>query len=156
MIRLEPMTSEELRAYLERSIPEYAQDHVASGRWRAEDAVARSRAEHDELLPNGVATPDHYLRTVWDAEGKVRVGEVWYALQRQEGSPQLFVYWIGIDEAHRRNGYASEVLREVEREARRLGASRVALHVFGGNAGARALYERLGFVTTNVLMAKPV
>ena len=156
MIRLAPMTPEELRSYLERSIPEYAQSHVESGRWRAEDAVARSRAEHDELLPNGVATPDQYLRTVWDAEQGVRVGEVWYALQRQEGSPQLFVYWIGIEEAHRRRGYATDVLREVEREARRLGASRVALHVFGGNTGARALYERLGFVTTNVLMAKTV
>jgi ribosomal protein S18 acetylase RimI-like enzyme len=156
MIQLVPMTPRELQAFLERSIPEYAAEHVRAGRWRKEDSVERSRAEHEHLLPNGVESPDNYLRTVVDPERGERVGEVWYTLQKQEGWPQLFVYWIGIDENHRRRGYASEVLRKVEEEARRLGASRVALHVFGDNTGARTLYEKLGYSTTNVLMAKPV
>lgn len=150
------MTPGELQVYLERSIPEYAADHVRSGRWKPEDAVERSRAEHQQLLPRGVETPDNYLRTVLDPDLGERIGEVWYALQRQEGSPRLFVYWIGIAEAHRRKGYASAVLLEVENEARRLGATRVVLHVFGDNLGARALYEKLGYSTTNLLMAKPV
>jgi len=156
MIRLEPMTPDELQAYLDRSVPEYAADHVRSGRWRPEDAVERSRAEHQQLLPKGVDTPDQYLRTVVDPDVGERVGEVWYALQRQDGSPQLFVYWIGIAERHRRKGYASAVLLQVEDEARRLGAARVVLHVFADNVGARALYETLGYSTTNLLMAKSV
>jgi len=154
MVRLVPMTAPELQKFLESSIPEYAQDWVRSGRWKPEDALERSREEHAQLLPQGVETPDQYLRTVWEEAGGERVGEVWYGLQRQEGWDQLFLYWIGIRPEHRRRGYAADVLREVESEARRLGAVRLGLHVFAENAGARALYERIGFVTTNLLMAK--
>jgi predicted GNAT family acetyltransferase len=32
----------------------------------------------------------------------------------------------------------------------------ISLHVFGFNHGARRLYERLGFETTSVYMAKKV
>jgi ribosomal protein S18 acetylase RimI-like enzyme len=156
MIRLSPMTSDEYRAFVETLIPDYAEGHVRAGRWKAADAVEKSRAEVEQLLPHRAETPDQYLRIVRDAASGERVGEVWYALQRQEGWPQLFVYWIGIDPAARRKGYATAVFAELEAEARRLGASRTALHVFGDNRGAIALYERLGFQTTNLLMAKSV
>jgi ribosomal protein S18 acetylase RimI-like enzyme len=39
-------------------------------------------------------------------------------------------------------------------EARRLELSGIGLHVFGHNAGARLLYERLGYETTNLNMFK--
>jgi ribosomal protein S18 acetylase RimI-like enzyme len=149
------MTPEEFRLFLDRSVPDYARSHVQAGRWKESEAVDRSRAEYAQLLPQGIDTPDNFLRTVQDERG-ARVGEVWFALRKQEGWPLMFVYWIGIDEAHRRKGYASEVLRVVEGEAKRLGAPRVALHVFGDNVAARALYEKLGYATTNVIMAKPV
>ena len=153
MVRLRPMTPEEFRAFLDWSVPDYAQANVRAGRWKESDAVDRSRAEYAQLLPQGVDTPDNFLRTIIDEQG-ARVGEVWFALQKQEGWPQLFVYWIGIDERHRRRGYATEVFRIVEGEAKRLGAARVALHVFGDNTAARALYERLGYAAKNVIMAK--
>ncbi len=154
MVELVPMSAEELRQFLAWSIPNYAEGHVRSGRWKEAEALERSRAEHAQLLPRGVETPDHYLRTVRDERRGERVGEVWYALQRSEGAPLLFIYWIGIDPAHRRKGYATEVFASVEKEARRLGAARVALHVFGDNDGARAFYAKLGYVETNVVMAK--
>jgi ribosomal protein S18 acetylase RimI-like enzyme len=34
------------------------------------------------------------------------------------------------------------------------GNTQLRLHVFGNNAVARALYESLGFQTTNVMMSK--
>jgi ribosomal protein S18 acetylase RimI-like enzyme len=150
------MSDDELQGFLERSIPDYAEAHVRAGRWKPEDAVERSRAEHAQLLPQGVRTPDHYLRTVREGPSGPRVGEVWFALQRQEGWPQLFVYWVGIDPDQRRRGYATEVFRLIEAEAKRLGAARLALHVFGENSGARTLYEKLGYRVTNLIMVKPV
>lgn len=156
MVRLEPMTPAEFDAWLAWSIPYYADAHVRSGRWRREDAVERSRAEHGHLLPKGRETPDHYFFTLHDERTNERVGELWFALQRQEGWPQLFIFWIGIDEAHRRRGHAASALAAVEAEAKRLGAVRVALHVFGDNAGARALYGRSGFVEADLVMAKAV
>jgi len=154
MVTLVDMTPGEFRGFLERSIPDYAQALARSGRWAAANALERARAEYAQLLPNGVETPNHYLRTVHDAGVDGRVGEVWYAFQQQESWPQLFLHWIGIDEPYRRRGYASEVLRQLELEAGRRGAVRIALHVFGDNATARTFYERMGYQATNILMAK--
>lgn len=155
MIRLEPMTDTELAAYLERSIPEYAQDHVRAGNWEESRALELSRAEHDELLPKGVRTPDNFLFTIHDDDrGGSRVGEVWYALHRERVRPQVFIFWLGVDEKFRGQGIGTQVLRLVEAEAEKLGADSVALHVFGSNTRAQALYRRLGFQPTHVSMAK--
>ena len=35
-----------------------------------------------------------------------------------------------------------------------MGLAAISLHVFGHNTAARALYEKLGFVTKSVLMSK--
>jgi ribosomal protein S18 acetylase RimI-like enzyme len=35
-----------------------------------------------------------------------------------------------------------------------MGIQKVTLHVFGDNTVARSLYRKLGFVETNVVMAK--
>jgi RimJ/RimL family protein N-acetyltransferase len=41
-------------------------------------------------------------------------------------------------------------------QARELGADKVELHVFGHNQGARALYEKLGYTPTSIVMVKPL
>jgi ribosomal protein S18 acetylase RimI-like enzyme len=156
VLRLDPMTPEELDRWLAHAIPAYAEDHVRAGRWDAANALELSRAEHARLIPQGVATPDQFLRTLRDAASGQVVGELWYALRKEGARTDLFVYWIGIAEAHRRRGYAREALRALEPEAKRLGADRIALHVFGENTGAQALYRSLGYEVTNLLMAKPV
>ncbi len=156
MARLDPMTPEEYRAFLEWIVPEYANDHVRAGRWRPNDALERSRAEFDQLLPQGVETADHFLRTIHDEQTGTRVGEVWYALRELEGWPMVFVYWIGILKDHRRKGYAAQAFREIESEAKKLGAERIALHVFSDNEGAIAFYRQLGYIPTDLIMSKRV
>jgi RimJ/RimL family protein N-acetyltransferase len=44
----------------------------------------------------------------------------------------------------------------LEEEARRLGAPRIELNVFGGNEPARALYHKLGYREDAVVMSKPL
>ena len=46
------------------------------------------------------------------------------------------------------------VPQAAEAEVRRLGLYGIGLHVFGHNSGARLLYERLGYRTTNINMFK--
>ena len=156
MVRLRPMTGDELVAFRSWSERQYAEDQTRSGRWVASEAEAKARAEFDQLLPEGLGTPDHFLRIILDDTTGQAVGEVWYNLQRQVGAGQLFVYWIGIAEEHRRRGLGSDVLRLLEREAVDLGVHRLALHVFGENTAAQGLYRKMGFVPTNVLMAKTI
>jgi ribosomal protein S18 acetylase RimI-like enzyme len=153
VVALRPMTAEEFDAYQEGSVRDFAEHRVRNGNWTPEEALERSRAEFRRLLPQGLATPDHHFRSAFDAEG-TRVGEVWYCRQA-EARPIVFVYWLGVREEHRRRGHASAILREVEREAVRLGADRVGLHVFGDNAPGLALYRKLGFTATELRMERP-
>ncbi len=59
-----------------------------------------------------------------------------------------------IYEDYRRRGYATQALRAIEEKARELGLNNIALHVFGHNDGARVLYEKVGYVVTDFIMAK--
>jgi [ribosomal protein S18]-alanine N-acetyltransferase len=66
-------------------------------------------------------------------------------------------FWLVFDEIHINNvavlprfrggGMGSAILRHVLAQARELGANRATLEVRASNAGARRLYERLGFRT---------
>ncbi len=154
MIRVEPMDAARFASFLEESIVRYAEENVRTGRWETAHAVESSRTEHARLLPQGLATPHEYLRTIVAGDPGERVGDLWYSHRSEGGPRQVWIFWIGIDPAHRRRGYAAEALAIVEAEARRLGSTRVGLHVFAFNAGARALYERLGYAATNLVMWK--
>lgn len=64
-------------------------------------------------------------------------------------------FWLVFEEIHINNvalrpalrgqGLGTALMRRVLREARQLGARRATLEVRASNAGARRLYERLGF-----------
>lgn len=56
-----------------------------------------------------------------------------------------------------KRNYASDKVRAnnlTEQEAKNLGLKEIGLHVFGFNAPAIALYESLGYKTTDLVMAK--
>jgi ribosomal protein S18 acetylase RimI-like enzyme len=153
MVTLQPMTEAELQRYLEPAIVEYAQGHVKDGQWTEAEAVEKSRKEFRDLLPQGVATPNHYLFTLLN-EAQQPVGMLWFARRESQGHPMAFVYDVRIDEAFRRRGYASQAFREMENKVRELGWNRISLHVFGNNHAAIDLYTKVGYEVTNVLMAK--
>ena len=154
MVRLIPMTAQESLAFLERNDRWYADERVRVGSWDAAEALALAKAETAQLLPQGLDTPDQFLRAVYDEARRERVGEVWYCIQKAHARPEVFVYWVGINEGHRRRGIATEVLREVETEARKIGAGRILLSTAGDNAPALALYTRLGFHPSSLTMTK--
>ena len=152
MIRFEPMTEAQFDTFRKQSIPEYAADSVRSGRWLEEEALEAARAEYDDLLPKGLATPDHYLCAVVDTAEDERVGYIWYAHDARRDRVRL--YDIRIDEMYRGQGYGLEAMEHLEEEAEGLGAKRIRLHVFANNDAARALYERLGYKITNLMLSK--
>ena len=153
-MRLVPMSEADYTAYLERLLPEYAAEHVRAGNWPAGHAEAMAQAQLQAILPDGVHTPDHYLYLL-RVEGETDpVGQLWLGVMRQSGSPRAFIYDIEIYERFRRRGYATQALQAAEDQARELGLNSIALHVFGHNTGARALYEKLGYAVTDLVMAK--
>ena len=143
-------------AYLESAVAGYAEDNVASGRWPAEGALARSRADFEESLPQGLATPDNFLFEIMsEAEGPP-VGFLWFAVVEKNGVQSAFVYDIEVKAEYRRRGYARAALEAVEPLARELGLSSIGLHVFAHNTGAHTLYGSLGYRVTGMNMLKPL
>jgi len=55
------------------------------------------------------------------------------------------VYAVHVDEAYRRRGFATQIVRTVLREGRRHGAGHAYLQVVSDNAAARSVYEQCGF-----------
>jgi ribosomal protein S18 acetylase RimI-like enzyme len=145
------MTPAEFEAFSSASAVAFAADLVRAGLVDEASALGEARSRRDEVLPNGLDTPDHFFRAVLNERTGARVGEVWYAFLP---GGQAFVYWIGIDAAQRGRGYGTATLRWLEEEARRNGQRSIGLHVFGHNPRAHALYQRLGFRPTDIRMAK--
>lgn len=153
---LVPMAQAEFLAFVEETVPAYAADKVACGQWREAEALALSRKEFAELLPQGLATPGHHLYTLHDAASGDAVGRLWIAEQQRAGSLVAYVYDIAIAPAHRRKGHATRAFEALEAETRALGLEGIALHVFGHNRDAQALYEKLGYRPTNIHMFKDI
>jgi ribosomal protein S18 acetylase RimI-like enzyme len=152
-IQLEPMTQVEFDEWLPTAIVEYAHEHVVDGRWSDEEAVEKSRAEHEKLLPQGLATPEHHFWTITRSSDRKAVGLLWVQMM-QTPRPHAFVYNIEVYPDFRRRGYAEAAMMELEVVARQMGAETIRLHVFGHNAAARPLYVKLGYEPTNIVMAK--
>ena len=157
-VRLSPLTETRLKEYLESLIVEYARDHVRDGQWSEGESLERARKEVATLLPQGTATPGHYLRAIVSLPREEEVGRIWYArtTRGEGGPPHLFIYDLLVLESQRGHGYGEAALRALEPVARGLGVDRIALHVFGHNSGAIRLYERVGYRPTNILMSKAV
>lgn len=149
------MTRAQFDAWLPGAIATYAHETAASGRWTEEESVERSREEHERLLPQRLATPNHHLWSITRVSDHKAVGVLWIEAQQSPG-PTAFVYNVEIYPEFRRRGYAEQAMTELEGAARSLGLRQIRLHVFGHNSAARPLYEKLGYEPTNIIMVKRI
>lgn len=150
---LAPMNEEQYAAFIARTIDEFAADKVRSGQWAQDEAIEQSRRALAALLPQGRSTADNFLFSVLDDQA-TPAGTLWIGVKEYAGKRAAYIYDIWIAPEFRRRGHATRALAAAEEEARKLGLCGVGLHVFGHNAGARALYTTLGYQETNVNLFK--
>jgi ribosomal protein S18 acetylase RimI-like enzyme len=155
-IRLDPITDEEFAAWLPPAVRTLAQEHVTSGQWTPQDALAFSKAQFMRLLPDGPRSDQQYLYTIRDAADGAAVGTLWIGMRLKAGIPEAYVYDLVVGEDDRGRGYGRAAMLACAERAAELGAQSLGLHVFGHNARARALYTSLGFVETNINMSLPL
>jgi ribosomal protein S18 acetylase RimI-like enzyme len=152
MVRLVPMLPAVFEPYVENLVRTYAAENAKAGRWAEADALGESRKEIQRLLPAGRETPNHFFYSITTDPAEEKVGDLWLAIEPRGG----FVYDLNVYEPFRRHGYAEAGMRLAEGVARDHGATKISLHVFAENAGARRLYVKLGYAETNVMMSKPL
>lgn len=156
MVQLVPMTDADLQAFLAQAIDDYANEHIRGGRWTPDEAYAESAREFAELLPDGVQSPDQFLYMIHADSVDEPVGVLWFARRTRGGKGSAFIYEVQVFPQFQRRGYAQQAFEALEPLARSLGLESISLHVFGHNHAARALYEKLGFSPTNIMMNKPL
>lgn len=147
-ITVSDMTVAEYAAYMEWMVPRYAADGAKATGMPLDEALVYARKQLAALLPEGHESTNHHFKTVRNASGEP-VGILWFATLLDESPAHVFGYDIHVDEDRRGQGLGTAVLRWWKAEGRRLGAQELRLHVFGDNAAAVRLYERLGFVVTD-------
>lgn len=147
------MSEDEYATYLERLTREYAEEHRNAGTWPAEEALNRSRAELDKLLPAGPATKGMEVLHAVDAEDAV-VGQVWLGVERRKGSDSAYLYDIELVPEARGQGRGRQLLGLVEARAGELGCTSLELNVFGRNHVARRLYDAAGYEVVTQMMRK--
>ena len=154
MIQLVPMTEDEFEAFMEISMPNHIQDQVKAGLWDAENAEANMQKLLSQVLPDGLATPNHSFFMINDANTGSPVGGLWYVLMKDDGDLDILVLDIQIDPASRRRGYGTQAFLAMEEQARGMGAGAINLNVFKHNTAARAMYEKLGYLGDSEMMVK--
>lgn len=150
-VALVPMSPERYVTWRAYSVAAYAEENVRSGRWTEDDALSRSEAEFQTLLPDGPDTAGHELWSVVDSAGD-EVGILWVATDRKPHG--AFIFDIEINPGRRGEGFGTAALLALEDWCRANDISTIGLHVFGHNQGAWRLYKRMGYVETNVNMEK--
>lgn len=153
MIRLRLMNEAEYANFARNSLVQYAAEKSKGEGLSAEEGRAVAEKQWAEILPDGQRTKDQYFFQALDENDSV-VGHAWLALKKRARGPLAFIYDIEISASQRGKGLGRTLMQALETEASRLGAYAIALHVFGHNTTARALYESLNYRVTNVNMEK--
>jgi ribosomal protein S18 acetylase RimI-like enzyme len=151
-VRLVPLSASEYDEWLAVTVDAYAEEKMNAGNWTADEAAQRSREEFAGLLPQGLETPNHSLLAIEDSTSGEHVGIVWFQTDAERG--RAFIYDFAVHPQFQRRGYGRQALVALDDVVRERGLAEIALHVFGSNTTARALYEQAGYVITNINMTK--
>jgi ribosomal protein S18 acetylase RimI-like enzyme len=154
MVHLNPMTESEFQAYTKGAVEELARERVREGDWQPADALHKAEQEFLRMLPQGVHTQNQYLLSIQADQTDLNVGMLWFALRGTAPHLAAFIYDFMISEQFRQRGYGTQALSALDEKAKELGVDTIALHVFGHNQAAIALYQKAGYAITNLQMAK--
>ncbi len=151
-MKLTPLDTSRYEAWMRESIRGYAESNVESGRWDASGAMEKSERSYAELLPDGLATPNHFIFELY--VGDSYVGYLWVFVDPSAAVPSAFIYDIEIVVEQRAKGLGKQAMQALEPWCVERSLRRIALNVFAFNKPAIELYNGLGYQTTNFSMQK--
>lgn len=140
-ITFRPFTRHEFSQYEEWSIGSYADALVRSGTETKADALAVSAQEFEELLPDGMDTPDNFFYYAENEYGD-NVGFVWLTYIAPD---DVFFGDFGVSPDYREQGVGGMLLRALEKKLASEGVKRMSTHVFDCDKAMLRLYRDCAF-----------
>lgn len=155
-LKMIPMTTTDFERFVETSSTDYAEQCRLTGLPSLATSQPQARANLLALLPQGLATPGHYLMLLQEEESGASVGEIWFGEVKEDDRTFAFLYDLTIDAAYRRRGFASAALELLLEEIKLRGLDNLSLNVFAHNTAAQALYRKAGFIASEITMVRPL
>lgn len=107
----------------------------------------------DELIDN-LCSPEQKIIVIVEEE---RIcGYLLYKIKSKGKDHTLWIDQLVIAEESRNKGYATKLMKEIEKKAKETKAKRVELNCWAFNEGALELYKKLGFNPQRLVMEKDV
>ena len=110
-----------------------------------EDRATYGSAQPGDAYLRGLLAGGQFI-AIAALEGETVVGGLAaYVLPKfEQARYEIYIYDLAVDEAHRRRGIATALIRALQEEARRIGAWVIYVQADPPDAPAVALYGRLG------------
>lgn len=147
-VTLVPMTAEDLDAFVDEEVADYAHERLLDGTWSRRDALQRARAElarvvgweHEALI----AERQRLLTAL--GVGSEPVGWLWVKL----GPPgpwehSAFLCQMTVARRFRQQGYGRSMLAALEAMLAKEGITDLRLNVCESNLPAKSLYAAAGY-----------
>jgi ribosomal protein S18 acetylase RimI-like enzyme len=144
-LEVRPMTQARFAAFRAEMIRGYAADIASSGTLPAAGAAVRAATQTDQTLPDGLNTANHTFLCLHAGAEEVAVN--WLCHHREPGAS--WIYGVEVSERHRGQGYGRAAMIAGEQATLAAGDTHLSLNVFGSNAVATGLYERMGYQTVD-------
>ena len=151
-MKLLPLDASRYEAWKQASIRGYAESNVESGRWDASDAMEKSERSYADDLPDGLATPNHFIFELFVDDDYV--GYLWLFVEPEAAVSNAYIYDIEMLAGQRGKGFGKQAMQALESWCKERNIQRIGLNVFAFNKPAISLYEGLGYQTTNFKMQK--
>jgi GNAT superfamily N-acetyltransferase len=148
MLKLVKMTPEDFDIVKGKMIADYAKDKIRVGHWSETEALELSKEALDNILKDGVETPNHYLLNAIDNEEKI--GFVWM----NEINGEIFVNDTCIFEEFQEKKYEKKFIEMIEEKANKLDIKRINIHSYGYNEKNIEVYKKMGYDITDVYLNK--
>ena len=150
-ITLRPMSESEYQRLRETIFEDYARETANVSSLSIEEGRKAAARQFEQLLPDGIASKGHHFWRIVNDNGNA-VGDLWMLVESEKA--RAFIYFVGIDEEYRGQGYSRAAMLALETTVKPLGAQHIDLNVFGDNTVAVRLYESLGYKPTAMNMRK--
>ena len=150
-VTLVPMTAQDLQAFIDEEVADYAHERMADGTWSRRDALQRARAELVRVIGwehEALTAERQRLLAALAVDGE-RVGWLWVKLGPPgPWSTSAFLCQMTVARPFRHHGYGRAMLAALEALLAKEGVADLRLNVCESNLPAKSLYAAAGYEPT--------